>query len=140
MRLSVGGKLPLPALRQPSPPLEISGKVACIFDGRFRNHGPMSKGTLNDTGTTVVIDTGRLQLVIVSQHQEPNDINCLESVGIDPLRKSFIILKSRVHWRAGLGKIARAVVECDGLGVATSDYGQLAFENVRRPIYPLDPL
>lgn len=140
VRLSVGGKLPLPALRRPSPPLEISGKVACVSDGRFRNHGPMSKGTLNDTGTTVVIDTGKLQLVIVSRHQEPNDVNCLASLGIDPLRKRYIVLKSRVHWRAGLGDIARAVVECDGLGVTTSDYGQLVFEHVRRPIYPLDPL
>lgn len=140
VQLPVGGNLPLPALRQPSPPLEITGKVTCIFDGRFRNHGPMSKGTLNDTGTTVVIDTGKVQVVIVSQHQEPNDINCLRSLDIDPRQKSYIILKSRVHWRAGLGDIARAVVECDGLGVATSDYDQLVFNHVRRPIYPLDSL
>jgi hypothetical protein len=30
------------------------------------------------------------------------------------------------------------VVECDGMGVCTSDYGILKFENVRRPIFPLD--
>jgi len=48
------------------------------------------------------------------------------------------MLKSRIHWRAGLGKLAKAVVECAGAGVCTSDYGQLKFERVRRPIYPLD--
>jgi microcystin degradation protein MlrC len=140
VRLSVGGKTPMPALRQASQPLEISGKVKFIFDGRYRNHGPMSKGTLNDTGTTVVIDTGKVEIVIVSHHQEPNDINCLQSVNIDPLQKRYIVLKSRVHWRAGLGNLAREVVECDGLGVTTSDYSQLEFRNVRRPIYPLDPI
>ena len=31
-----------------------------------------------------------------------------------------------------------AVVECAGIGVCTSDYSQLTFNNVRRPIYPLD--
>lgn len=87
VQMAVGGNLPLPALRQPSPPLDISDKVTCIFEGKFRNHGPMSKGTLNDTGTTVVIDTSKVQIVIVSQHQEPNDINCLQSLNIDPLQK-----------------------------------------------------
>jgi microcystin degradation protein MlrC len=140
VQLSVGGKTPMSALRQTSQPLEISGKVKFIFDGKYRNHGPMSKGTLNDTGTTVVIDTGKVEIVIVSHHQEPNDINCLQSVKIDPLQKHYIVLKSRVHWRAGLGDIAREVVECNGLGVATSDYSQLEFKNVRRPIYPLDPI
>ena len=140
IRLSLGGKTPMPALRSASHPIELHGKVKFVFDGRYRNHGPMSKGTLNDTGTTVVLDTGKVEIVIVSRHQEPNDINCLLSAGIDPLQKHYIVLKSRVHWRAGLGDIARDVVECDGLGVATSDYSQLEFKKVRRPVYPLDTI
>jgi microcystin degradation protein MlrC len=48
------------------------------------------------------------------------------------------MLKSRVHWRAGFGDIARGIVECAGVGVCTSDYSQLSFKKVRRPIYPLD--
>jgi microcystin degradation protein MlrC len=44
-----------------------------------------------------------------------------------------------VHWRAGLGALAKAVVECAGEGVCTSDYAQLKFTRVRRPAYPLDP-
>ena len=51
-----------------------------------------------------------------------------------------MMLKSRIHWRAGLGPLARAVVECAGTGVCSSDYELLAFKKVRRPIYPLDPL
>jgi hypothetical protein len=34
--------------------------------------------------------------------------------------------------------MAKAVIERAGVGVCTSDYGQLKFNNVRRPIYPLD--
>jgi hypothetical protein len=34
--------------------------------------------------------------------------------------------------------LARAVVDCAGVGVCTSDYRELRFRNVRRPIYPLD--
>jgi hypothetical protein len=34
--------------------------------------------------------------------------------------------------------MARAVVDCAGVGVCTSDYGELTFSKVRRPIFPLD--
>lgn len=136
--LKLGGRAKMPALREPSHPLEVSGKVKFIFDGRYRNHGPMYKGVQNDTGTTVVLDTGSVEIVIISRHQEPFDLSCLLSARIDPLKKRYVVLKSRVHWRAGYGNLAREVVECDGLGVTTSDYSQLTFKNVRRPIYPLD--
>ncbi|MDH5540367.1 MAG: microcystin degradation protein MlrC, partial [Rhizobacter sp.] len=54
--------------------------------------------------------------------------------------KRYVMLKSRIHWRAGMAHLASAVVECAGVGVCTSDYGQHTFNKVRRPIYPLDPL
>jgi microcystin degradation protein MlrC len=60
-------------------------------------------------------------------------------LGIDPAKKRYLMLKSRVHWRAGLGPLARAVVECAGTGVCTSDYSQLNFRRLRRPVFPLDP-
>jgi len=37
-----------------------------------------------------------------------------------------------------MSHLAKAVVECAGVGVCTSDYGQHRFERLRRPIYPLD--
>ncbi len=48
------------------------------------------------------------------------------------------MLKSRIHYRVGFRDIAKATVECAGLGVCTSDYSEITFEKVRRPIYPLD--
>jgi microcystin degradation protein MlrC len=47
------------------------------------------------------------------------------------------MLKSRVHWRAGLGGIAGEVVECAGEGVCTSDYSKLNFKRLGREVYPL---
>jgi microcystin degradation protein MlrC len=38
-----------------------------------------------------------------------------------------------------MSHLAKAVVECAGVGVCTSDYGQHQFKRLRRPIYPLDP-
>ena len=136
--LAIGGKIAMPTVAAPSPPLAITGVVKRLSDGQYRNKGPMSRGVLMDMGPTAVLDTGRVEIVVISRHQEPNDLACLESLGIDPLAKRYLMLKSRVHWRAGFKPIARGVVDCAGVGVCTSDYGQLDFQNVRRPIFPLD--
>jgi microcystin degradation protein MlrC len=136
--LSIGGKIEMPAIPVESPPLIVTGTVKTISNGRYRNRGPMGRGVQMDMGPTVVIDTGPVEIVLISRHVEPSDLNCFLSLGIDPMQKRYVMLKSRIHWRAGLGKLAKAVVDCAGVGVCTSDYSQLRFNKVRRPIYPLD--
>jgi microcystin degradation protein MlrC len=134
--LSIGGKIEMPSIPDESPPLTVTGTIKTISNGRYRNRGPMGRGVQMDMGVTAVLDTGAAEIVLISRHVEPSDLNCLLSLGIDPLQKRYVMLKSRIHWRAGLG--AMAVVECAGVGVCTSDYSQLQFNKVRRPIYPLD--
>jgi len=140
LTLSIGGKQKMPMCPEPSEPLQVSGRVKTIFDGKYRAKGPMAAGTQQDMGHAVVLDTGRVEIVLFSRHVEPFDVNTLLSLGIDPMQKRYVMLKSRIHWRAGMSHLASAVVECGGVGVCTSDYGQHDFKRVRRPIYPLDPL
>jgi microcystin degradation protein MlrC len=138
LTLSIGGKIAMPAIPAESPPLSVTGTVKMISAGRYKNRGPMARGVQMDMGPTVVLDTGTAEIVLISRHVEPSDLNCLLRLGIDPMLKRYVMLKSRIHWRAGLSKLAKAVVDCAGVGVCTSDYGQLDFKKVRRPIYPLD--
>jgi microcystin degradation protein MlrC len=138
--LAIGGKLDMPSLGLKGRPLEVSGTVKRIIDGLYRNEGPMGRGELMDMGPSAVLDTGRVEIALISRQVEPYDIAAFRALGLEPAAKRYLMLKSRVHWRAGLGPIARAVVECAGEGVCTSDYSQLQFRHVRRPIYPLDPL
>ena len=49
-----------------------------------------------------------------------------------------MLLKSRIHYRAGFAPIAKHTITLDGVGVTTSDNSLLDYKNVRRPIYPLD--
>lgn len=138
--LPLGGKIDMPSIGRKGAPREVSGIVKLISNGQYRNKGPATPGVLMDMGPTVVLDTGPIEIVVISRHQEPNDLACFTSLDIDPAAKKFLMLKSRVHWRAGFRSIARQVIECAGVGVCTSDYGMLNFRKVRRPIYPLDNL
>jgi microcystin degradation protein MlrC len=136
--LPLGGKLDMPALCLKGVPRVVTGRVRRIVDGVYRNRGPMAAGERNDMGPTVVLQVDGIEVVVISDHVEPHDLAAFTAVGIAPERLRYLMLKSRVHWRAGLRSLAHAVVECAGTGVCTSDYDALAFRNVRRPIYPLD--
>jgi microcystin degradation protein MlrC len=138
--LDVGGKAPMPSIGAPAAPLRVTGTVKRITDGVYRLRGPMGTGARTNNGPTVVLQVGGVELVLISLYQEPFDLECFFSVGVDPTRKRFVVIKSRVHWRAGLGELAREVVECSGVGVTTSDYSLLKFEKVRRPVFPLDAI
>jgi microcystin degradation protein MlrC len=138
--LALGGKTDMPSLALKGQPLEVSGTVKRIVDGLYRNEGPMARGEQMDMGPSAVLDVGGTEVVVVSRQVEPFDIAAFRAVGIDPSSKRYVMLKSRVHWRAGLGPLAKAVVECAGTGVCTSDYSQLQFRKVRRPVYPLDDM
>jgi microcystin degradation protein MlrC len=136
--MALGGKTDMPSIGRKGEPLTVTGQVKVLSDGEWIVRGPMYHGLKVQMGPTAVLDTGRMQIVVVSRHHEPWDQGIFLSVGIDPAYKRYILLKSRIHYRAGFAPIARHTITLDGVGVTTSDNSLLDYRNVRRPIYPLD--
>jgi microcystin degradation protein MlrC len=136
--IALGGKTDMPSIGLEGAPLRVTGKVKLLSDGEWICRGPMYTGVRVKMGPTAVLDTGKVEIVVTSLHHEPWDIGIFTSVGIDPRTKRYLVLKSRIHYRAGFADLARATIPCDGDGVTTSDNSRLHFERLRRPIYPLD--
>ena len=136
--VSLGGKLPMPALEIQSKPLKLTGTVKLLSEGRFPATVAMSRGLTMDMGKTAVLSVGSVDIVVISRHIEPFDPGCFRALGIEPTARRFLMLKSRIHYRVGFMGLVKQVVECAGVGVCTSDYSALSFERVRRPIFPLD--
>jgi microcystin degradation protein MlrC len=139
LTLRLGGKIDMPSIGKNGEPLELTGKVRALTDGDFVVTVPMGRGTTMSMGKTAVLDTGKVQVVVISRHTEPYDLGCLRSVGIEPTDKKYLVLKSRIHHRAGFAAIARHELRLNGVGVTSSDNSLFRFEKVRRPIYPLEP-
>jgi len=137
--LQLGGKTDTPALGLKGRPLVVSGRVQRITDGNYQVTGPMFTGMRLSLGRTAVLDTGNIQIVVCERPQEPFDTGVFTHAGIDPARKKYVLIKSRQHFRAGFGPIARHVVLIAGPGVCSSDYSLFPFRHIPRPIYPLDP-
>jgi len=136
--LPLGGKMDMPSIGRKGEPLELTGRVRVISDGRFVPRGPMLTGVAQDMGRTVVLDAGPLEFVVSEKNHEPFDLGIFRSVGIEPTAKRYLLLKSRIHYRAGFLPIAKTIVECNGVGVTGSDYTQFKFIKLRRPIFPLE--
>ena len=138
--IKLGGKQSMPSIGRQGEPLTVTGKVRTLTDGDWVVRGPMYTGVTVHMGPTAVLDTGRVKIVVTSHNHEPWDLGVFTSVGIDPRTCRYLMLKSRIHYRAGFAPIAKHTIACDGIGVTTSDNAVLAFKNVRRPIYPLDSI
>ena len=140
VKLKLGGRTDMPSVKLKGAPLEITGRVRTLTDGEWVVRGPMYTGVTVKMGPTAVLDTGKIQIVVVSRHHEPWDVGVFTSVGIDPRGKRYLLLKSRIHYRAGFAPLGRDTITLDGEGVTTSDNAKLDYARVRRPIFPLDRL
>ena len=136
--LQLGGKTEMPSIDMKGEPLEVTGTVKTLTNGEWIVRGPMYTGVKVSMGHSAVLDTGEVEIVITSRHHEPWDVGVFTSVGIQPEHKRYLLLKSRIHYRAGFGDLGKHTITCDGHGVTTSDNTLLDFQKVRRPIYPLD--
>ncbi len=136
--VTLGGKLDMPSLTEQSRPITLTGEVKLISNGKFQAQVAMARGLTMNMGKSAVLSVGSVDIAIISRHIEPYDPECFRSLGMEPLAYDYVMLKSRIHYRVGFRDLAKTVIECAGRGVCTSDYSQLTFDKVRRPIYPLD--
>lgn len=128
-------------------PLPVRARVKLLSDGRYVNDGPMMAGLAVDLGPTALLlcepasgaAAPPVEVLVTSRAETPIDLQVFRSHGIEPSRRRVLGLKGKGHFRAAFEPIARRVVLVEGLGITGSDLSRLAFRNVRRPIWPLDP-
>ncbi len=138
LTLPLGGKMDMPSIGLRGEPLVLTGVVRAITDGEYTITGPQLTGVRAHMGRTAVLDTGVARIVVTERNQEPWDLGVFTSVGIDPTRSRYLLLKSRMYYRPVFLPFARAAVECDGSGVTSSDWRLFDYQHLRRPMYPLD--
>ncbi len=136
--LPIGDKVPLTQLGITPIPRTLTGTITRITDGEYVISGPTYTGQRICMGRTVLLDTPQAQVMVTETPQEHWDLGIFEHIGIDPTRHRFVLLKSRMYCRPVFVPIAKAVVECDGGGVTSSDYSRFPFSRLNRPVYPLD--
>jgi microcystin degradation protein MlrC len=137
MTLQLGGKTD-PTMG--GGPLEVTGHVAAITDGSFIAYGPMGGGARRNYGLSLLLRVGGVEIVVISHNGQATDLGQLTSLGVDPTRKSTLIVKSMQHFRAAFEPIAREVLEVDTGALSTRNFKERPYRKIRRPIWPLDAI
>jgi len=119
-------------------PLEVTGTVKTLTDGKWIVKGPMGTGSESDMGETAVLLVGGNEVIVTSKRLQPMDLELYRSLGIEPTERRFIVVKSSVHYRAAHMPIAEEVIELDTPGLTSPRLAGFGFKKLRRPIFPLD--
>ena len=132
--VSLGGKIDATY----GPPIDVTGEVIKITDGSYLALGPRWGGTTQHLGPTAVLRVGGVDIVIASKRLQCTELETFTHAGIDPREKAVVAVKSIHHFRAAYEPIARHVLIVDSGALATKDLSKLPYQNLRRPIFPLD--
>ena len=133
--------MPLGGKFDPSvtPPFEMTGTVTKVdADARFIFEGPMMKGVEAVLGPSAVIKIGGVETVVITNRFQAYDRMFFVHFGIIPEEKSLVAVKSAHHFRAAYGPMAREIMLVDAAGITSPDPNKFPYQNVRRPIWPLD--
>ena len=90
------------------------------------------------TGQPGKADLQGIRVLLTSRKTPPFDLGQLRSQGIIPESLSVIGVKAAVAHRRAYDPITKHSHTVNTLGPCTSDLRSLPFEQIRRPIYPLD--
>lgn len=134
--LLVGGKDP----DTPQLPVEVTGHVRLISDGRFEDPTPTHGGwRFFDAGTTVVLQTTEEQtLVLTSRVIGNTSIQQMASLGIRPERCQVVIAKGVLSPRPAYAPIAAQMVLVNTPGITTADLSRFTYHQRRRSLYPFE--
>ncbi|MCH8186499.1 MAG: MlrC C-terminal domain-containing protein, partial [Chloroflexi bacterium] len=134
--LAVGGKTD----GMHGSPVEVTGRVRLISDGKFEDPEPTHGGfRYYDGGTTVVLETSDDHtLVLTSLRIGNTSRQQMYSLGIRPEDKRVVVAKGVVSPRPAYAPIASEVILVNTPGVTTSDLSFFDYRRRRRPLYPFE--
>jgi microcystin degradation protein MlrC len=126
-------------------PIDVCGRVTSIHDGTFQLSGPLTYGTRVDAGRIVVLDVearheGHVELILTEKPIQITDTSFFEHIGIKLEERSIVSIKSAIDYRTAFESITSEIFEVITPGITTPDPAFYAYQNVRRPIHPLDPI
>jgi microcystin degradation protein MlrC len=130
LALRFGGKIG-PASGQP-----VDAQVTVIGLARdaWQSFGP----TQVPLGDCAAVRLGGIEVVLISNRTQALGLELFRNVGIEPLAKTLLVVKSTNHFMGNFGPIAKQVIYVESDGPLRRDYRKIPYTRVQRPIWPLD--
>lgn len=119
-------------------PLEVTGDVVHLSDGKFRYTGGIWDGQQGDMGPTAVFRIGSVDVLIASHATYDWNDEQYQSVGMSARDAKFVVVKNPMNYHLAYGEFARHIYVLDTPGPTPATLRNLTFNKLERPYFPLD--
>lgn len=134
----LGAKFPLRFGGKTGPrsglPVDASVEVTGLVRDAWQSFGP----TKVPLGDCAAVRVGGVEAVLITNRTQALGLELFTNLGIDPLSRRILVVKSTNHFMAAFGPIAKKVIYVDSDAPLSRDYRQIEYTKVQRPIWPLD--
>jgi microcystin degradation protein MlrC len=115
-------------------PVDAMVTVTGLARDAWQSFGP----TKVPLGDCAAVRVGGIEAVLITKRTQALGLELFTTLGIDPLARRILVVKSTNHFMAAFGPIAKKVIYVDSDAPLSRDYRKIAYTNVTRPIWPLD--
>jgi microcystin degradation protein MlrC len=115
--------------------------VTALSDGTCVGTRGIWAGRALDVGPSAALDLGGVTVVVTTLRKQCADPVFFTMLGLDPAAARVVVVKSRGHFRAGFAPLfaPERILEVDAPGLTSPVLGRFKFQNLPRPVFPLDP-
>lgn len=115
-------------------PIDATVTVVGLKRDAWQSFGP----TQVPLGDCAAVRIGGIEVVLIANRTQALGLELFTNLGIDPLKKKILVVKSTNHFMAAFGPIAKRVIYIESDAPLSRDYRKIPYTKVNRPIWPLD--
>jgi microcystin degradation protein MlrC len=115
-------------------------ELLTLADGKFVSDAPINRGVAMDYGKTARLRKGNVEFIVVSVRYQTLDDRSFRMAGADLKNYRIVGLKSMNHFRGWFTSRADAIISADTPGARPANLLLYPYEQIQRPVYPLDTL
>jgi microcystin degradation protein MlrC len=112
--------------------------VECTVIRARKNVLQHFSGATGSIGDAASLRVGGIDVIVASQRNQVRSPDVFTELGIDPLSKKIIVVKSKNHFRAEFEKIAKEILYLAAGGALSPDFKSVPYTRIRRPKWPID--
>lgn len=139
MAAGVGATMPLRIGAKLAPrhgqPVDADVTVKAVVPGAVQHF----RDSVVPMGDSAVVEFGGIEVILNSNRAQSFEPDLFSNLGIDPLGKRMLVLKSANHFFGAFSKIASRIIYVDAGGPYPGNPLKVEYRKLKRPIWPLDP-
>lgn len=100
--------------------------------------GQTAFGSRHTLGPAAALRVDGVDVVVCSEREQVHSPECFTELGIDPVSRKLLVVKSAQHFYAQFSPFARRIIYAVAPGTTSVDFSTFKYVRLPRPMWPLD--